>query len=69
MSSAGAELVVTEALMQGASEHEHMEDLSRAVPEVAVAEPLVGPPCADESHVSYFHDALDESEEVARAST
>jgi MFS family permease len=69
MSSVGAELVVTEALMQGASEHEHMEDLSGAVPEVAVAEPLVGPPCADESHVSYFHDALDESEEVARAST
>jgi hypothetical protein len=57
MSAAGAELVVTEELLQGAAEHEHMEDLSGAVPEVDVAEPLVGPPPADESHVAYFDEA------------
>ncbi|SDN71553.1 Predicted arabinose efflux permease, MFS family [Halomonas shengliensis] len=56
MSAAGAELVVTEELVQGAIEHEHMEDLSDAVPEVAVAEPLVGPPPADEAHVAYFEE-------------
>ena len=57
MSAAGAELVVTEELVQGAIEHEHMEDLSDAVPEVEVAEPLVGPPPPDESHVAYFDEA------------
>jgi MFS family permease len=64
MSSAGAELAVTEELLQGASEHEHMEDLSGAVPEVDVAEPLVGPPPPDESHVAYFDEAeaMQESE-------
>src|SRR5690554_5480538 len=56
MSAAGAELVVTEEMVQGAIEHEHMEDLSDAVPEVEVAEPLVGPPSADESHVAYFDE-------------
>lgn len=60
MSSAGAELSVTEELLQGAAEHEHMEDLSGAVPEVEVAEPMVGPPAADESHVAYYDEALDE---------
>lgn len=57
MSSAGAELAVTEEQLQGASEHEHMEDLSGAVPEVDVAEPMVGPPAADESRVAYFDEA------------
>ncbi|MFP4138076.1 MAG: MFS transporter [Halomonas sp.] len=56
MSAAGAELVITEELVQGAIEHEHMEDLSAAVPEVEVAEPLVGPPPPDESHVAYFDE-------------
>ncbi|MCG6657510.1 MFS transporter [Halomonas campisalis] len=59
MSSAGAELVVTEELMQGAIEHEHMEDLSEVMPEVAVAEPLVGPPPPDEAHIVYFDEADD----------
>ncbi|GHC33721.1 MFS transporter [Aidingimonas halophila] len=35
----GAELNVTEELVQGAIEHEHQEDLSGVVPDVAVAEP------------------------------
>ncbi|WP_148254458.1 MFS transporter [Aidingimonas lacisalsi] len=35
----GAELNVTDELVQGAIEHEHQEDLSAVVPEVAVAEP------------------------------
>ncbi|MBB3332625.1 MFS family permease [Halomonas campaniensis] len=56
MSSVGAELAVTEELMQGAMEHEHVEDLSGAVPEVAVAEPLVGPPPPDEAHIAYFDE-------------
>lgn len=62
MSSAGAELAVTEEQLQGASEHEHMEDLSGAVPEVDVAEPMVGPPAADESRVAYFDEAEPEEE-------
>lgn len=57
MSAAGAELVVTEALVQGALEHEYLEDLSDAVPDVSVVEPMVGPPAEDESHVAYFEDA------------
>jgi len=57
MSAAGAELVVTEELLQGAIEHEHAEDLSGAVPEVAVAEPLVGPPPPDETHIAYYEEA------------
>ncbi|MDW7746977.1 MFS transporter [Halomonas sp.] len=56
MSAAGAELAVTEELVQGAIEHEHVEDLSGAVPEVAVAEPLFGPPPPDEPHIAYFDD-------------
>ncbi|MGM0693374.1 MAG: MFS transporter [Pseudomonadota bacterium] len=56
MSAAGAELAVTEELVQGAIEHEHVEDLSGAVPEVAVAEPLVGPPPPDEPHIAYYDD-------------
>ncbi|SES31997.1 Predicted arabinose efflux permease, MFS family [Vreelandella subterranea] len=56
MSSAGAELVVTEELMQGALEHEHLEDLSDLVPDVDVAEPIVGPPPEDESHIVYYDD-------------
>lgn len=35
----GAELVVTEALVQGAIEHEHHEDLSQVVPDVETAHP------------------------------
>ncbi|GHE20203.1 MFS transporter [Halomonas urumqiensis] len=56
MSSAGAELAVTDELMQGAAEHEHIEDLSSAVPEIDVAEPLVGPPPPDEAHIAYYAD-------------
>lgn len=68
MSAAGAELAVTEELVQGAIEHEHMEDLSDVVPEVEVAEPLVGPPPADESHVAYFDDSSSvEGDEPAQA--
>jgi len=68
MSAAGAELAVTEELVQGAIEHEHMEDLSDVVPEVEVAEPLVGPPPADESHVAYFDDTSSvEGDEPAQA--
>ncbi|WP_416139980.1 MFS transporter [Halomonas sp. HK25] len=59
MSSAGAELAVTEEQLQGAVEHEHMEDLSGVVPEVEVAEPMVGPPPADESHVAYFDETVE----------
>ncbi|WP_372614270.1 MFS transporter, partial [Halomonas sp.] len=59
MSSAGAELAVTEEVIQGAIEHEHMEDLSDVVPDVAVAEPLVGPPTQDASYVLYY-DSLDD---------
>jgi len=60
MSAAGAELSITEEQVQGAMEHEHMEDLSGAVPEVEVAEPLVGPPAADEARVAYFAEAVDD---------
>lgn len=68
MSAAGAELAVTEELVQGAIEHEHMEDLSDVVPEVEVAEPLVGPPPADESRVAYFDDtSCVEGDEPAQA--
>ncbi len=66
MSSAGAELAVTEEQLLGAAEHEHMEDLSGTVPEVDVAEPMVGPPAADESHVAYF-DAEEAEQEPAQA--
>jgi hypothetical protein len=40
-SMVGAELRVTEDLVQGALEHERQEDLSDVVPGVEVAEPLV----------------------------
>ncbi|MGY4877198.1 MFS transporter [Vreelandella aquamarina] len=56
MTAAGAELVVTEELIQGALDHEHSEDLSDVVPDVDVAEPLVGPPEQEESQVTYFED-------------
>ncbi|HAO00803.1 MAG TPA: MFS transporter, partial [Halomonas sp.] len=56
MTAAGAELVVTEELVQGALEHEHLEDLSDVVPEVDVAEPVVGPPQEDEGHITYYDD-------------
>ena len=56
MTAAGAELVVTEELVQGALEHEHLEDLSDVVPEVDVAEPVVGPPQEDENHITYYDD-------------
>lgn len=52
-----AELAVTEEWVQGALEHEHVEDLSEAVPDVEVAEPLVGPPPPDEPHIVYYDDA------------
>lgn len=55
-SSAGAQLVVTEELVKGATEHEHVEDLSESVPDVGVAEPLVGPPSEDETCVAYYLD-------------
>lgn len=56
MTAAGAELVVTEELMQGALEHEHLEDLSDAVWDVDAVEPVVGPPAEDESHITYYDD-------------
>ncbi|MBB3185316.1 MFS family permease [Halomonas fontilapidosi] len=56
MSAAGAELAVTDEWLQGAIEHEHVEDLSGVVPEVAVAEPLVGPPPPNEAHIAYYED-------------
>jgi len=59
MSAAGAELAVTQELVQGAMEHEHVEDLSGAVSDVAVAEPLVGPPPPDEAHIAYYDDEPD----------
>ncbi|MYL22483.1 MFS transporter [Halomonas alkaliantarctica] len=65
MSAAGAELVVTEELVQGALEHEHLEDLSDAVPDVEVAEPIVGPPAEDESHVTYYDDDSDKKHTVS----
>ncbi|ATJ83542.1 MFS transporter [Halomonas beimenensis] len=64
ITAAGAELAVTEAWVQGALEHEHVEDLSDAVPDVEVAEPLVGPPPPDEPHIVYY----DEEEDAAGAS-
>ncbi|MFC3282283.1 MFS transporter [Litchfieldella rifensis] len=57
LSSAGAELCVTEELVQGAIEHEHAEDLSNVVPDVEVAEPLVGPPREEDTHIEYYDDA------------
>ncbi|QGQ69757.1 MFS transporter [Halomonas sp. PA16-9] len=62
MTAAGAELVVTEELMQGALEHEHLEDLSDAVWDVDAAEPVVGPPAEDESHITYYDDVEQASE-------
>ncbi|NLC20469.1 MAG: MFS transporter, partial [Halomonadaceae bacterium] len=56
MSPVGAELTVTEELVQGAIEHEHIEDLSGVVAEVEVVEPLVGPPPPDEPHIAYYAD-------------
>lgn len=54
MTVIGAELNVTDELVQGAIEHEHVEDLSQAVPEVDVAEPLHGPPRREEVAVAYY---------------
>ncbi|MDN3526006.1 MFS transporter [Halomonas sabkhae] len=56
LSAVGAELLVTDEWVQGAREHEHVEDLSRAVADVAVAEPLVGPPPRHEAHIVYFDE-------------
>lgn len=50
----GAELNVTDELVQGAIEHEHVEDLSEVVPDVAVAEPLAGPPREEDTTIAYF---------------
>lgn len=50
----GAELNVTDELVQGAIEHEHVEDLSELVPEVDVAEPLHGPPREEDAIIEYF---------------
>ncbi|SFH83607.1 MFS transporter [Modicisalibacter xianhensis] len=56
MTVVGAELNVTEELVQGAIEHEHVEDLSHAVPEVSVAEPLHGPPRREEMIIEYVDE-------------
>jgi len=80
LSSVGAELAVTEQWVQGARSHEYMEDLSDAVPDVDVAEPIVGPPVEENHYVAYYdeegfhdgysdalHDAPDTTgDEVAR---
>ncbi|TLF51959.1 MFS transporter [Halomonas urmiana] len=67
MSSAGAELAVTEEWVQGALEHEHVEDLSGAVAEVEVAEALVGPPPPDEPHIVYYDEGAEPEEPPAPA--
>ncbi|MGC3873111.1 MFS transporter [Halomonas sp. GXIMD04776] len=54
MTVIGAELNVTEELMQGAIEHEHHEDLSQVVPDIEVAEAFVGPPQEEDAPVTYF---------------
>ncbi|MFC3292661.1 MFS transporter [Modicisalibacter luteus] len=56
MTSVGAELVITDELVQGAIEHEHVEDLSHAVPEVPVAEPLHGPPRREDGIIEYVDE-------------
>lgn len=56
LSSVGAELAVTEEWLHGAREHEHMEDLSDVLPDVEVAEPLVGPPTEEGQYVAYYDD-------------
>lgn len=66
MTPAGAELVVTEELVQGAIDHEHVEDLSRAVPDVEVAEPVQGPPRQEDTIVEYF-DEQNNAEKPDRA--
>ncbi|WP_163649180.1 MFS transporter [Modicisalibacter sp. 'Wilcox'] len=53
----GAELNVTEALVQGAIEHEHIEDLSGLVPDVPVAEPDAVSVAEPEADASESHDA------------
>ncbi|HET8790504.1 MAG TPA: MFS transporter, partial [Modicisalibacter sp.] len=50
----GAELNVTDELVQGAIEHEHVEDLSEVVPDVDVAEPVVGPPREEDATIAYY---------------
>ncbi|SDL93096.1 Predicted arabinose efflux permease, MFS family [Modicisalibacter muralis] len=50
----GAELNVTDELVQGAIEHEHVEDLSEVVPDVEVAEPVVGPPREEDTTIAYY---------------
>ncbi|ERL51473.1 MFS transporter [Halomonas huangheensis] len=52
----GAELAVTDEWVLGAREHEHMEDLSDVLPDVEVAEPLVGPPSEENQYVAYYDD-------------
>ncbi|MDR5867509.1 MFS transporter [Halomonas koreensis] len=61
LSAAGAELAITEEWVQGALEHEHVEDLADVVPDVAVAEPLVGPPPPDAAHIAYYDEAAGEA--------
>ena len=56
LSSVGAEFVVTDEWVAGAKEHEHMEDLSDVVPDVDVAEPMVGPPAEEGQYVAYFDE-------------
>lgn len=53
-SMVGAELNVTDELVQGAIEHEHVEDLSEVVPNVGCAEPVVGPPREEDQRIAYF---------------
>nr|WP_298249796.1 MFS transporter [uncultured Halomonas sp.] len=62
MTASGAELVITQELVQGATEHEYMESLADLVPDVEVAEPLVGPPPPDESCVAHYLEPEDTEE-------
>lgn len=64
MTASGAELVITEELVKGATEHEYKEDLTDLVPDVEVAEPLVGPPLPDETCVAHFPEPDDSEEPV-----
>ncbi|WP_227367817.1 MFS transporter [Halomonas sp. M20] len=61
MTVIGAELHITEELVQGATEHEHYEDLSRVVPNIEVAEAFVGPPREEDATISYFDTDTDAS--------
>ncbi|MDR5900990.1 MFS transporter [Halomonas icarae] len=67
MTASGAELVITEDLVKGATEHEYKEDLTDLVPDVEVAEPLVGPPLLDETCVAHYPESDDSEEPVQHA--